>query len=838
MAIIFRPNSGINNALAGFAAGLGQGMQLGIQKDKLEVERERLAFAMSEAERRAGLELAADARAKAQEDRAAQLFQLGIDERAADKEARGYLAEAQDARMALDSGEFAPPQLPPQFSQRGPQQSNIYTGQPIMQNFDRMMTGLSGQQYQNVRSQYSKSMEMAGKLASRMSPEMARMYMQERERQALMIADDEARKSFGSMVADQRGRGAFRILGPQGQEVDDPQLESTIQMLLEQAQNPNVPLQQTQSALNNVLQQISTNNVKARDFQFQSARIDSGIAKAIESGNEGAAKALQEVKQFMSQNPFATPEQLSTRYEAAMNGRVERTLPDGKPIFVSAVNADKEYEAEVQKYEELRSLKLDLAKAEKELTEARTTSEGRRYGGMNASQAVNAATREYNALSDDQKYELEVQGILPAQYVNARAAEMMQMYGGTPAGAVGAGVVGQAPAGMVRAPSGTGAGAPNGTNTRTVALGGKSYVLTDENTEQLNREADALGIKDGGERRRYASWRMQNPNAEPSGYKPSAPAANGEGEEVETEQPAQQIDAEQAKANLNRLSELSGKENKTLAEEVEYRRLKNSASEYQAAVSKQFNLEAAAQKEKEAYAKSLTEMDASVEQAIDVLTRRQYSAGEARRELFGEPQTQEEFDLMMEYATSSKGAKNYATRIALLGQAKGFDASGWKDHVEVLSGDKLEAAKRSYQKLTAAKAAQEQAASDKAAKTAELEERRKSSKPWFETGEFKSRMDAQAANMQRVLGMSEAELKKELVDAYGYDIRSLTEFLAKYSPEEIRLALADVGQGRVGLDRGPAKDQQMTGQLRNADKARQAQLRSQLGARLRQQLRR
>jgi hypothetical protein len=114
---------------------------------------------------------------------------------------------------------------------------------------------------------------------------------------------------------------------------------------------------------------------------------------------------------------------------------------------------------------------------------------------MNSSQAVAAATREYGELSEDQKYELELRGILPAQYINSRAAELMQMYGGTPAGAVGAGVVGQASAGMTGAAGGS-------------AAESTSKLLKEvppQQQEQIRRILDANGITDPDQRRKAAT---------------------------------------------------------------------------------------------------------------------------------------------------------------------------------------------------------------------------------------------------------------------------------------------------------------------------------------------
>jgi len=66
MALIIRPNGGLNNAMAGLAAGFGQGMQLGMESQKIQLAREKQEAELRFAEQRAASELAAEKRAEAQ----------------------------------------------------------------------------------------------------------------------------------------------------------------------------------------------------------------------------------------------------------------------------------------------------------------------------------------------------------------------------------------------------------------------------------------------------------------------------------------------------------------------------------------------------------------------------------------------------------------------------------------------------------------------------------------------------------------------------------------------------------------------------------------------------
>ena len=104
--------------------------------------------------------------------------------------------------------------------------------------------------------------------------------------------------------------------------------------------------------------------------------------------------------------------------------------------------------------------------------------------------------------------------------------------------------------------------------------------------------------------------------------------------------------------------------------------------------------------------------------------------------------------------------------------------------------------------------------------------------PSGEPTSFEERIKIQAANAQRVLKMSETELKNELVNAYGFDTRDIREFMAQYGSEEIKAALAQIGPQSAGV--GPApKNEQATKNSRATFNARQTQLRTQMRNRTR-----
>jgi len=693
MAIIIRPNSGINNAMAGLAAGFGQGMQLGLQQEKLRMEQERINAILAREERQAILAEAADRRAETAANQQTQLFNLGMEQRQADAEAGGYLAAAQQNQAMLLNPSLMPEpektaRLP---EQAGFEQSNQMTGERMQPynfaaSFNQMMGGLEKKAaYQAVRARYDQNMTAAAKLAGYMSPEMRGMYMRETQTRNLLMADDAARQAFNSSVADLQARGAFQVLDPQGQPVDDPQVAASVKLLLEQAQNGQVPLTQVQARLDQILESVGRNNLKARDNQFQRGRIDAGLQNAIATNNEAGTKAFQELQQYFSQNPFATPQQVSERYEAALSGRVPRILPNGQTFYVGATNADAEYKTQLDQYNELNALRNQVAQLEADkaqagigLTNAQTEQTKNRGQGFDLPQAYSTALRMYGQLSEDQKYDLESQSVTPEAWIKQAAQRLM-----------GDGMGGAVSAGAPSTPFGAMPGA------QTVAGSKQQVALTPEVMQGLNREADELQLE-GLERRKFAAWRVQNLQANPAEYKPAAPVTPKAEDESKAppETPAVQLTEEQVRASLDRFEQLTKKPDKTLAEEVELNRLKKNVPEFRRALGKSSQ----AKFEQAKAEKQLTDRQAKIKQDVlkaqQALASKKYSTGSARKELFGVPQSQEEFDLMMEYASENQGASTYVDDIGLLAQVMGFDVSKWSDKIRVLSPEDLAVAKK------------------------------------------------------------------------------------------------------------------------------------------------
>ena len=371
MALIIRPNGGINNAVAGLAAGFGQGMQLGMESQKIQLAREKQEAELRFAEQRAALELAAEERAKTTFGQQKELFNQTQAERAAGKEAMGLLGQAADLRGQIQGGVANMPGVPAELqyqpsNQSGPQQSNMYTGAPHnpYAAFNSMMGKLAKkEQYATVTANYDKAMQQAGALAGKMSLEMADRYLKEVERRQLLAADDQARQAFADHISDVESSGGLALLDPLGNRVKDPQMDATVRSLVEQSGNRNVNLSKLQEQFDTLLGKVNANNTKARTTQFELGTIDRNIASAMEAGNGGAVAALEEARGVIATNRYLSEEDKGKLLSNAQNGRVS-VLINGKQEWVSALNKAEET-AKLQEYaDKMKELEQQLKAAQ------------------------------------------------------------------------------------------------------------------------------------------------------------------------------------------------------------------------------------------------------------------------------------------------------------------------------------------------------------------------------------------------------------------------------------------------------------------------------------------
>lgn len=494
MALIIRPNSGINNAVAGLAAGFGQGMQLGMEAQKIQLAREKQEAELRFAEQRAALELAAEERAKTTFGQQQELFGQAQAERAAAKEAMGLLGQAADLRGQIQGGVANMPGAPLYQDQSGPQQSNMYTGAPYnpYAAFNSMMGRLVKKgQYAGVQQNYEKAMQQAGALAGKMNPEMADRYLKEVERRQLLAADDQARQAFADHIANVESSGGLTLLDPMGNRVKDPQMDATVRSLVEQSGNRNVNLSKLQEQFDTLLGKVNANNTKARTTQFELGTIEQNIATAMQAGNGGAVTALEEARGAISSNPYLSEKEKSDLLSNAKNGRVP-VLINGKQEWVNAANKAEET-AKLQDYaDRMKALEEKLKAAQVGKTEAEADYLNRRETGMTTKDAINSSIRAYSALNEDQKAALEEQGITQENYISQLASQFI---------------------------SGERTLAGGGATTAKPSNGAqKGLSLTPEEANTLRKEADALGLTDPTKRQEYGRWRTQNPRANPSDF--------------------------------------------------------------------------------------------------------------------------------------------------------------------------------------------------------------------------------------------------------------------------------------------------------------------------------
>jgi hypothetical protein len=740
--------------MAGLAAGFGQGMQLGMESQKIQLAREKQEAELRFAEQRAASELAAEKRAEAQ-------FNLAQEERAASKEGMALLGQAADLRGQIQGGAANMPGVP-QFPTQPGQPKNI------MGAFNNMMGGLIKKgQYAGVQQNYEKAMQQASALAGKMNPDVADRYLKEVERRNLLVADDQARQQFVSSLSDIKAFGGLTVLDPAGNPVQDPQLEATLRSLVEQADNRNVPLSKLQDQLDIILGKVNANNTRARTTQFELGTIDQSIATAMQANNGGAVAALQTARGEFTSNMLLTPQEKSELLSNAQNGLVPVLIGDKKK-WVSAINKEEEVKKLQAEYDDNKALQNRLTRAEAALREAQSSYYGRRDTGMTLENAQRNAIRLYNELTDDERFELQQQGITAEDYVNRVTQNFMSQGGNAEQrGATAMGqTTGQVPQ---QAPL---------PGQRKVTIGSKDFVVTEEIVNQLQREADAIGLPKGDARREYAQWRFQNQQADPNDFgkamnresvvKPKDNAPSTEAPVVPTDKI---VNTDEAQAALARIKELGSKKEKTLQEEVEYLRLKKKETEYTTQI-EQASKQAQAVKAEWTQAKTRTE----IKDAVWFMKEKRYgNYSDARTELLNIPQSQEEFDQMMEYGLSTSGGRAYAMRIGLLGQAKGFDASKWKNNITILSGRQLDAAKEEFGKI----------------EKVENEKRLNAAQPKKDAEDRKLEQQRLAEESKRMMSMD--DYRVELAKKFNLDIKTVRQLEDKYSEKEVRLAFAALG---------------------------------------------
>ena len=822
MALIIKPNSGINNAVAGLAAGFGQGMQLGMESQKIQLAREKQEAELRFAEQRAALELAAEERAKTTFGQQQELFDQAQAERAAGKEAMGLFGQAADLRGQIQGGVANMPGMPAELqyqpsNQSGPQQSNMYTGAP--QNpyaaFNSMMGKLAKkEQYATVTANYDKAMQQAGALAGKMSLEMADRYLKEVERRNLLVADDQARQAFADHIANVESSGGLALLDPMGNRVKDPQMDATVRSLVEQSGNRNVNLSKLQEQFDTLLGKVNANNTKARTTQFELGTIEQSILTATQAGNGGAVAALEEARGAVATNPYLSEKDKADLLSNAKNGRVP-VLINGKQEWVSAVNKAEET-AKLQSYaDKMKELEQQLKEAQVEKTKAEGGYLNRRDTGMTLENAQRNAIYLYNKLTDDERYELQQQGITPEEYVNRVTHNFMSQGGGTGQG--GTAAMGQATGQVPQVPALPGQ--------RSVTLQGRGFQITPEIANALKREADALGIAaEGDQRRKYAAWRMQNPDADPNDF---------------------------GKA-MNRERVVTPKEKSVVAGQgvsQDFVPTRGPDGKYPAWIAPYVNLDGSIDKEK--YLADSEERirrskiapitDESLRASKEALGLNESlsslkpkgakSIGEYRKEIegidFNKIANADDADRAIEQIKDidkiyKVGAGNLIQRLERMKDQGVYPA-------EAMTRDQLEAErKKQYERGYA----QGKVKDTKKPTQSGSNAGDGSFTPSGEPTSFEERIKIQAANAQRVLKMSETELKNELVNAYGFDTRDIREFMAQYGSEEIKAALAQIGPQSAGV--GPApKNEQATKNSRATFNARQTQLRTQMRNRTR-----
>ena len=347
MALIIKPNSGINNAVAGLAAGFGQGMQLGMESQKIDIEKQRRA---EEAEYRKGMQ----ALAQAQDSRAALAADFAMGQAKADQQVGGMMAEIDQLSAAVG-----------QTKQRslddyakigrlwGRLQENPSLGIDPANGQERpnakwvRAQALLGPQLKDedlpLLDEYQQKLQAAAQASANMSPQQQAQFRAWSEKLALRDLDSNARQGFARSVADNMRRGAYRIMLENGEEVDDKAISARVSQLGEMAADPSVPTANLRQMNDSILKEVHSLNDKQAVFVTRSTELTNMKVQANASGNSDVVRAAQGALQAMKQGLRGPA--LDEMINNARQGNVKVYDMDNKPHIFPSSTADENLKA-------------------------------------------------------------------------------------------------------------------------------------------------------------------------------------------------------------------------------------------------------------------------------------------------------------------------------------------------------------------------------------------------------------------------------------------------------------------------------------------------------------
>jgi hypothetical protein len=394
MALIIRPNSGINNAMAGIAAGFGQGMQLGMEKRKVDLAEQEMQLRMAlEKERkkveqeRLTLAQNADTRAAGQEKRATDEYNYQLDQRKLGSEVAAeqtaiegmgtQVTQAQQAALGRHASTAKEYRTDAErsdllgkmgyFPLTGKNFSGLHA-EAIKKQAATEASMILGprlsHQEQTLAQQYEDRLTAAEKLAQGLSGEQQTKFREWARGRALQDLDSSGRMAFASSVADRMAAGAYTPEDNFGQPVNDPQIAAKIQQLLEASQDPRAALADLRKMEQSILDGVAQQNIKADNYQSAALRLAQTREMGRQTNNPNVTQATVYAQNLLKSG--VEGKELDTAMDNAAKGLVARKLTDGTEFVAPAVGfeeAFKNRQIEVDTYNKAKTDALEARTA-------------------------------------------------------------------------------------------------------------------------------------------------------------------------------------------------------------------------------------------------------------------------------------------------------------------------------------------------------------------------------------------------------------------------------------------------------------------------------------------
>jgi hypothetical protein len=453
MALIIRPNSGINNAMAGIAAGLGQGMQLGFEKRRVDLQEEELAMRRQMEQNRQNTEDEKLKLLKKADERAANQAELASEQLKADRQVGGMMAQIDQLGAAVSQAKQRSLDDYAKIGQLwGRLQENPSLGIDPATGEARggakwvRAQALLGPQLKDedlaLLDQYQQKLKAAAEVSAYMSPQQQAQFRGWADKLALRDLDSNARQSFAKTIADDMRRGAYRIMLENGEEVDDETISARVSQLTEMAADPSIPTAQLRQMNDSILKEIQATNDRQAVFVTRKAELTNMWNQAYATGNSDVSQAARATYQAMKQGLRGPA--LDEMMTYARQGNVKVYDMDNKPHIFPASTANENLKSVNDLIQRTRQLEADVEESKAKYygdlgQAAKTRAEGNVETTEEAARAQ--AKEDWKIMTEQDRQDLlderrkTTPGYSAADYINERAGQYMNAPKGGSSGA-------------------------------------------------------------------------------------------------------------------------------------------------------------------------------------------------------------------------------------------------------------------------------------------------------------------------------------------------------------------------------------------------------------------